>query len=49
MTSFSIRFDRGTGEFDVTELLGEHAREEALAVRVDAEIPRTNGDPPVPC
>ena len=49
MTSFLIRFDRGSGEFDVTELLGEHAHEETLAVRVDAGIARTNGDPPVPC
>jgi hypothetical protein len=29
--------------------LGEHAREEALAVRVDAEIARSNGDLQVPC
>ncbi len=49
MPSFSIRFDRGTGEFAAIKLLGEHAREGALAVRVDAEIARTNGDLPVPC
>lgn len=49
MTSFSVRFDRGTGEVDVTELLGEPAREEAFAVRIDAEIVRINGDLSVPC
>jgi len=47
MTSFSIPFDRDTGESDVTALLGEHAREEA--VRVDAEVARTDADLPIPC
>ena len=39
---------RGTtgapGELDVAEFIGEHAREEAPAARVDAEIARTDAD-----
>lgn len=49
MTSFSIQFRRGTCEVDVTDLPGEHADEEAPAVRVDAEIAGINGDLPVLC
>jgi len=47
MTSVSIPFDRGTCEVDVTKLPGEHADEEAPAVRVAAEIAGINGDLPV--
>ena len=49
MTSFSIQVPLGTCEVDVTELPGEHADEEAPAVRVDAEIAGINGDLPVLC
>ena len=40
MVSFLLRYNRRTGDLDVTEFVGEHAREEALAARVDAEIAR---------
>ena len=49
MVSFLLRYHRRTGDLDVTEFLGEHAREEVLAARVDAKIARTNGDLLVPC
>jgi hypothetical protein len=44
MTSFLMQYDRRTGELEVTEFAGDHAREEALAARVDAEVARTNAD-----
>ncbi len=49
MTGFLIRYDRHTGELGATEFVGEHAREEALAARVDAQIAQASGDVPVPC
>ena len=49
MTSFLIPYRRRTGGLDVTEFVGEHAREAALAAPVDAEIAETNGDLSVLC
>jgi hypothetical protein len=44
MTSFLMRYDRRTGDLQVTEFAGERAREEALAARVQAESDRTSSD-----
>lgn len=44
MTSFLMQYDRRTGELEVTEFAGEHAREDALAARVQAEATRANAD-----
>ena len=41
MTSFLLRYNRRTGELDITEFTGDHAREDALSARVDAEVART--------
>ncbi len=44
MTSFLMQYDRRTGDLEVTEFVGEHAREEALAARVQAEAERASED-----
>lgn len=44
MTSFLMQYNRRTGHLDVTEFVGDTAREEAMAARVDAEDSRPSPD-----
>jgi hypothetical protein len=44
MTSFLMQYDRRSGDLEVTEFVGESAREEALAARVQAESTRASED-----
>ena len=44
MTSFLMQYDRRTGDLEVTKFAGEHAREDALAARVEAETSRRSPD-----
>ncbi len=44
MASFLLRHDRCTWRARHHPVVGEHAREEAPAARVDAEIARTNAN-----
>lgn len=44
MTSFLMRYDRRTGDLEVTEFAGENARQDALTARVQAESERASAD-----
>jgi|tagenome__1003787_1003787.scaffolds.fasta_scaffold17383525_2 hypothetical protein len=44
MTSFLMQYDRRSGDLEVTEFVGESARQEALAARVRAESTRASED-----
>lgn len=44
MTSFLLKYDRRTGDLDVTEFVGADARQEALSARVRAERTRSSSD-----
>jgi hypothetical protein len=44
MSSFLMRYNRRTGDLQVTEFTGEQAGERALVARVEAERTRTTTD-----